>query len=115
MKIYRIEHKDFGFGPLCGDGCEYHGKNWLLLFRNHSIVDGFDVFKKKHPYGVEEHHKFGMNTLSELMGICYNDTLTDLADYGFYLYEFEVDDSSVVCPDGQVVFDSRTAKRIRKI
>jgi hypothetical protein len=110
-KIYRFEHQTRGFGPMCGDGCEVLRRSWDCFFRYHDPVTSFEEFETWFPKGIQEHHKFGMSTLDGLLDLCYSWTPEDLLDCGFDLYEFEVEDY-VVFPDGQVVFDSRTAVRI---
>jgi hypothetical protein len=112
MKIYRFEHKVLGFGPLCADGCRYHGRYWYQLFKSHDSVDCDPEFEQKIPTGIQEYHKFGMSTLEGLLDLCYSFTVEDLLEHGFDLFEFEVSDDSAVFNDGQVVFDSRTARRI---
>jgi hypothetical protein len=86
---------------------------WLNLFRNHSNVEYYLECAELLPQGVQEFHKFGMTTLDGLLDLCYYSTPEDLLEYGFDLFEFEVADDSAVFPDGQVVFDSRTATRIK--
>lgn len=110
-KIYRFEHKTALIGPLCGGGHIIHNRNWFDLFKLHEPVCCFMEYDTLLPNGVEEHHKFGMSTLEGLLDLCYSWTPEDLLEYGFDLYEFEVEDF-VVFPDGQVVYDSRTATRI---
>ena len=112
MKIYRFEHIEYGFGPLSQDGCNYHGRCWFELFKDHSNVEFFPEFKQKLPEGIQEYHKFGMSTLEGLLDLCYSSTPEKILENGFDLFEFEVPDDSAVFIDGQVVFDSRFARRI---
>jgi hypothetical protein len=111
MKIYRFEHKTLGFGPLCNEGCGVHNRRWDDWFKNHTSVDWFDEYEELLPDGIKRYHKFGMTKLEDLLDLCWSWTTEELLEYGFDVYEFEVEDF-VVFPDGQVVYDSRTAIRI---
>lgn len=112
MKIYRFEHTELGFGPMCQAGCDLHQRCWFDIFKYHSSVSEDPLYDVKLPGGVQEYHKFGMSTLDGLLSLCFSWTEENLLDCGFDLFEIEVPDDSAVFMDGQVVFDSRFAKRV---
>lgn len=113
MKVYRFEHHVYGFGPLCGEGCRQTRRCWDQLFRHHDSVDMFPCYDAFLPRGITDEHFFGMSSLEGLLDICFEGTVSELADCGFFIYVYEVM-NSVEFPDGQVVFMKKDIRFIHQ-
>lgn len=119
--VYRIEHKLHKFGPLC---CKCPGNeylNWYRYFKDHRPPLCFPEFSdfvgKLSGWSDDGHpdYVFGMKSLDDLFSIIRweNDLFHELESHGFELMSFAIDTlDSVTLPDGQVMFNRSTAKRI---
>lgn len=109
-KVYRYEHLDKGFGPLCGDGLTLlGGRCWDELFDHHDSVDYFEEEYNKIEGGIKEKHYFGMTSKEALFSLTFSWTFRALEEAGFALFVYESEDA-VVFPDGQVVFTKEKSK-----
>lgn len=106
--VYRIEHKELGFGPLCTDGCGLHNMTWTHFAKYHADVTEMDP-----NFVVCEHHVFGFSDLNTLFKVFKSYAFDDLSDWGFDLFEYCVEDGFFTeFPDGQVVFDKNHATKV---
>ena len=112
MRVYRWEHKEHKFGPLCGE-TEFP---WRRAFRDHSYPhDDAEFLKYEESITVEDAaaHNFAWDSLENLIenmrGI---DAEEMLLEWGFVLTEWEVTERYCVMWDGQVFFHRESAKQI---
>lgn len=109
MLVHRIEHLEYGHGPLCLQGFTHTDIAWSSLAHYHHNLA--EEYPELLPDGVnEELHKFGMSSKDALFGVFIEQVLPFLEELGYAYYTLEVPDGAfIVFPDNQVIFDHTQA------
>jgi len=106
--VYRIEHKELGFGPLCSEGYDLTLMPWTRFAKYHESVTEIDP-----NFVVCSNHRFGFTDLNTLFEVFKPKAFDTLEKFGFDLFEYCVDDGFFTeFPDGQVVFDKNHATKV---
>lgn len=112
MRVFRWQHTEHGFGPLCGH-TDFH---WGDNFKDHNYPSEDEAFVSFFGYVTKdeqmEPYFFGWNSLELLVGNMFTGAEEALEAAGFELTEWEVSEDFIVLEDGQVVFNRSKALKI---
>ena len=103
MLIYRVEHKDNGFGPYCTKTCnvtfleilEKAGLDIMFADYEHPSPIGDAVLKKLVYKGTISAYRFGFESLQHLLDWWYvypEHILNILRDFGFNIVVYDVEE-----------------------
>ncbi len=108
MLIYRVEHKDNGFGPYCTEACNITFLEILEKARMEHMFADYEhpspsddaVLKKLIYKGVMSNYHFGFETLEDLLSWWYvypEHILNILRDFGFHIAVYDVEEHTEHC------------------
>lgn len=117
ITVYRIEHKVYGFGPLCAQLDDL--PRWEVYFRDHMVPSDDPSFEDLHDdltEGERREYFFGCLDVGFLDGIMRDGAPAAMDGYGFHLCSYEVDrDYLILCDDAQVYFKKSSAMLVESI
>lgn len=111
MRVYRWQHKESGFGPLCGET----SFNWEFNFKHHKFPcydEGYNQFTKFFSEDKMEEYFFAWDSIENFLEVMEDGAEEALEEWGFEFTEWEVEEDFVVLKDGQVLFNRAKAVRI---
>lgn len=111
LKIYRWQHKETGFGPLCGKT----GFDWVFHFKHHESPcedEGYLDFCRFFSEEQMKDYFFAWSSLEHFLEVLEDGAEDALEECGFEFTEWEVHEDYVLLKDGQVLFNRSKAVRI---
>jgi hypothetical protein len=120
MKIYRVQHKEYGYGPYSYlwnniEGCDEYLKIRAEIIDDHSNISTHpapcDDDMKSFLYGK---YYYGFESL-EMLHNWFSGWLQTLYKFGFKIYELEVDSEYVEFGSKQVAFIKSQARNYKDI
>lgn len=109
MKVWRWEHGELGYGPLCGETGDFL---WEDLFYPHLDPEHcprYTEYVSSLSFKDRKGHFFGANSKSGICKLMKKGTGRKLQECGFHLCIYEVHEDFVVLSDGQVFFKKAKA------